>query len=101
MAGVDGDRSTGPTKDGFRALRLHATRHTWATFALQAGKSIRCVANVLGHADPALTLRVYAHAMQEEETNPRPSGNRLVPSLSVAELTSPLTSRSVAIGSFF
>jgi len=23
----------------------------------------------LGHADPALTLRVYAHALREEETD--------------------------------
>ena len=34
-----------------------------------AGKSVRWVADQLGHADPALTLRVYAHAMREEETD--------------------------------
>ena len=54
-------------KKGVRPLKLHCARHTWATFALQAGKSIRWVADQLGHADPALTLRVYAHAMLEEE----------------------------------
>ncbi len=27
------------------------------------------VADQLGHSDPALTLRVYAHAMREEETD--------------------------------
>ncbi len=54
-------------KHGVRPLKLHCTRHTWATFALHAGKSVRWVADQLGHADPALTLRVYAHAMQEEE----------------------------------
>jgi integrase len=54
-------------KAGIRPLKLHATRHTWATFALQAGKSVRWVADQLGHADPALTLRVYAHAMTGEE----------------------------------
>ena len=37
--------------------------------ALQAGKSVRWVADQLGHADPAFTLRVYAHAMREEETD--------------------------------
>jgi len=52
---------------GVRPLKLHCTRHTWATLALQAGKSVRWVADVLGHADPVLTLRVYAHAMREEE----------------------------------
>ncbi len=50
-----------------RPLKLHCARHTWATLALLAGKSVRWVADVLGHADPSLTLRVYAHALREEE----------------------------------
>jgi len=29
---------------------------------------VRWVADQLGHKDPALTLRVYTHAMREEET---------------------------------
>jgi len=37
-----------------------------ATLALQAGKSVRWVADQLGHADPALTLRVYAHSLPTE-----------------------------------
>ena len=56
-------------KKGIRPLKLHCARHTWATAALGAGKSIRWVADQLGHSDPALTLRVYAHAMREEETD--------------------------------
>jgi integrase len=56
-------------KEGVRPLKLHSTRHTWATFALAAGKSVRWVADQLGHADPALTLRVYAHAIQDEESD--------------------------------
>ena len=31
------------------------------------GKSVRWVASQLGHANPELTLRVYAHALSEEE----------------------------------
>ncbi len=54
---------------GVRPLKLHSARHTWATEALRAGKSIRWVADLLGHADPALTLRVYAHAMPEDDTD--------------------------------
>ncbi len=34
---------------------------------MAAGKSIRWVASQLGHANPELTLRVYAHALREEE----------------------------------
>ncbi len=33
------------------------------------GKSIRWVADQLGPSDPALTLRVYAHATPEEEAD--------------------------------
>ncbi len=56
-------------KLGVRSLKLHCARVTWATFALHAGRNIRWVADQLGHADPALTLRVYAHAMRNEETD--------------------------------
>ncbi len=56
-------------KLGVRPLKLHCARHTWATFALHAGRNIRWVADQLGHADPAFTLRVYAHAMRDEETD--------------------------------
>jgi len=54
---------------GVRPLKLHAARHTWATLAFLARKSPRWVADQLGHADPALTLRFYAHALREEETD--------------------------------
>ena len=56
-------------KRGVRPLKLHCARHTWATFALRAGKSLRWVADQLGHADPSLTIRTYAHAMPDEETD--------------------------------
>jgi len=34
-----------------------------------AGRSVRWIADPLGHADPVLTLRVYAHAMRQEESD--------------------------------
>ena len=37
--------------------------------ALAAGKSIRWVVDQLGHASPMLTLKTYAHAMHDEETD--------------------------------
>ncbi len=39
------------------------------SFGLHVGRNIRWVADQLGHSDPALTLRVYAHAMRNEETD--------------------------------
>jgi hypothetical protein len=54
---------------GVRPLRLHDARHTYASLAPASGKSVRWVASQLGHANPELTLRVYAHALREEETD--------------------------------
>ncbi len=48
---------------------MHDARHTYASLALASGKSVRWVASQLGHANPELTLRVYAHALREEETD--------------------------------
>jgi len=54
---------------GVRPLRIHDARHTFASLALASGKSVRWVASQLGHASPELTLRVYAHALREEESD--------------------------------
>ncbi|GAC1545068.1 MAG: site-specific integrase [Acidimicrobiales bacterium] len=43
--------------------RLHDLRHFSATIAISEGHDVRTVAHRLGHADPAMTLRVYAHAV--------------------------------------
>ena len=34
-----------------------------------SGKSVRRVASQLGHSNPELTLRVYARALREEESD--------------------------------
>jgi integrase len=46
------------------AWRLHDLRHWSATVAITGGHDVRTVAGRLGHANPAMTLRVYAHAVQ-------------------------------------
>jgi hypothetical protein len=37
--------------------------------ALASGKSVRWVADQLGHSSPMLTLKTYAHARPEEEAD--------------------------------
>jgi integrase len=48
---------------GLPRIRFHDLRHTHATLALQAGVHPKVVSERLGHADIALTLNVYSHAI--------------------------------------
>lgn len=50
---------TGPTRDH----GMHALRHLFASVLLDAGESIKALAQYLGHSDPGFTLRVYTHLM--------------------------------------
>lgn len=45
--------------------RFHDLRHVHATLLLRAGVPVHVVAARLGHADPAVTLRVYAHVIKD------------------------------------
>lgn len=46
---------------------FHELRHFAATTAIASGVDVRTVAGRLGHADPSVTLRVYAHAMEARD----------------------------------
>ncbi|AJE81991.1 integrase family protein [Streptomyces albus] len=50
---------------------MHALRHFYASVLLDAGESIKAVSEYLGHADPAMTLRVYAHLMPSSQARAR------------------------------
>ncbi|HEY9524395.1 MAG TPA: site-specific integrase, partial [Thermopolyspora sp.] len=57
-----------PPDEPLPYARLHDLRHIHATTLLLAGVSVHVVAARLGHADPAITLRVYAHVIRSAET---------------------------------
>jgi integrase len=62
------------------AWRLHDLRHWSATVAIASGHDVRTVAGRLGHANPAMTLRVYAHAIEAaDEAVARTIGRMLEP----------------------
>lgn len=44
---------------------LHSLRHTFATRALECGMDIKTLAEILGNANPTVTLKRYAHIMLE------------------------------------
>lgn len=46
-------------------VTFHQLRHTFATSALRAGVPVNHVAQLLGHSSPIITLRVYAHVLDD------------------------------------
>ena len=57
LAGIEPIRENG----------MHALRHFYASVLLDAGESVRALAEYLGHADPVFTLRDYTHLMPASE----------------------------------
>jgi integrase len=52
---------------GLGHLGVHALRHGAASIMLADGHSMRVIAEQLGHSNPAITARVYAHVVPEAQ----------------------------------
>jgi integrase len=52
---------------GLPPIRLHDARHTAATVMLRAGVPVKVVSQRLGHADVAVTMRVYQHVTAQDD----------------------------------
>jgi hypothetical protein len=50
---------------------MNALRHLYASVLLDAGESIKALAEYPGHSDPGLTLEVYAHLMPSSRDRAR------------------------------
>ena len=46
-------------------IRFHDLRHTAGTLALRQGVPLHTVSRMLGHSDPATTLRMYTHVLDD------------------------------------
>jgi integrase len=60
-----------------RKTGMHALRHFYASALIDAGESVKAVAEYLGHADAGFTLRVYAHLFPTSEARARNALDRL------------------------
>ncbi len=66
------DVVTADSEGGRRLLpviRLYDLRHLHASLLLKAGVRVHVVAHRLGHADPSVTLRVYAHVLDDQASH--------------------------------
>ncbi len=50
---------------GLPSIRLHDTRHSYATAMLRAGVDVKVVAGRLGHSSTVITQNVYQHRVEQ------------------------------------
>ena len=48
---------------------FHSLRHTFATRALECGMDVKTLSEILGHKNPAVTLKRYAHSLMDHKRN--------------------------------
>ncbi|MBW1599112.1 site-specific integrase [Streptomyces sp. JJ38] len=70
-AGVIPEPRAGEDYAAAREHGMHALRHFYASALLDGGESVKAVSEYLGHSDPGLTLRVYAHLMPSSRERTR------------------------------
>lgn len=70
---------------------IHQLRHYYASVMLAGGVSIRELAEYLGHADPAFTLRVYAHLLPSSHDRARQVINDRFTRMTAAPAPEPAT----------
>lgn len=54
-------------RTGYEGLKFHEFRHTQATLLISNGADIKTVQNRLGHSTAALTMDIYAHAIEQND----------------------------------
>ena len=56
-------------KAGVRYANVHTLRHTFSVRALELGFDIKTLSEILGHSDATITLKTYAHSLDEHKRN--------------------------------
>ncbi|WP_416477106.1 tyrosine-type recombinase/integrase [Streptomyces sp. LKA04] len=67
IAGKPGKFRTVKRYEEDREMGFHSLRHTYASVQLDSRENPVAVSKWLGHADPSITLRIYAHMMPEAD----------------------------------
>lgn len=54
-------------QSGVRPVNYHVLRHTFATRCIELGMDIKTLSELLGHANPTITLNIYVHSSIERK----------------------------------
>ena len=55
------------SKANIREINIYATRHTFATEAMQKSNDIVTIADIMGHSKPSTTLDMYGHTFDDRK----------------------------------
>lgn len=53
---------------GLAGVPLHSLRHTHVSQPIDGGVDVVTISKRLGHASPAITLKVYAHLFRQDDS---------------------------------
>jgi len=79
---------------GLSRTRFHHLRHFAATMMLSSGVDVRTAAGCLGHADSSVTLRTYAHVLEQRDREAAALLGGLLEGPASPEPSTPATSRA-------
>lgn len=63
-----------------KRLTLHKLRHTFASLLLSRSVAIPKVSTLLGHRDSVITLKTYAHFVQDKKNDVQELASSILPS---------------------
>lgn len=52
-------------KYNLKKIKMYGLRHTFASLSIFSGADIKSIASRIGHTDPSVTLKIYAHFLKE------------------------------------
>ena len=52
-----------------KLVNFHSLRHTFSVRALESGFDVKSLSEILGHASATVTLKKYAHSVDEHKRN--------------------------------
>jgi integrase len=61
-----------------KGVTMHGLRHTYASMLILLGRKIPAVSSYLGHADVAITMKVYAHFLKPKKQDTMSDLERLI-----------------------
>lgn len=73
------------TRNGFKHIRFHDLRHSWATYMIRLGVPLNVVSKMLGHKTVGVTMEIYVHVVNEMQQEAIDKLNSVIASIKSGE----------------